>query len=235
MKYEFNNNCLLFNDNAIAVLDKMIEEGNKVDMIFTDPPYRVNGRGCAGKTHGILKDTLNMKGVVFKHNDIEISDWIGKFYEVLKDTGHCYIMTNNKNLSYYLNEIEKTNFHIIKILIWKKDNCITNMYYMDAHEYIIFCRKGKAVKINNCGTKSVLEVSNTKGKVHPTEKPVELTDILVGNSSNKGEVVLDPFMGVGGCGISCKKLGRKFIGIELDENYYNVAKERIQNTKQESE
>lgn len=63
--------------------------------------------------------------------------------------------------------------------------------------------------------------------IHDTEKPVELTDILVGNSSNAGDTVLDPFMGIGGCGVSCKNLGRKFIGVELSEDYYNIAKSRM--------
>ena len=63
--------------------------------------------------------------------------------------------------------------------------------------------------------------------VHDTEKPVELTDILIGNSSNDGDTVFDPFMGIGGCGVSAAKLGRKFIGCELDERYYNIAKNRI--------
>lgn len=220
-------NHLIFNENAMDVLDAMIAKGKKVDMIFTDPPYKTTSRGSYGGTGGILKEELNMKGKVFEHNDLDISDWIGKLYEVLKDTGHCYIMTNNKNLRHYLNEIEKAEFNIFKTLIWKKDNCITNMYYMDSHEYIIFCRKGSAVKINNCGTKSVLEVANPKNKLHPTEKPTDLTDIIIANSSKEGETVFDPFMGVGGCGVSCKNLGRKFIGIELSEDYYNIAKSRM--------
>ena len=218
---------LIFNENAMDVLDAMIAKGKKVDMIFTDPPYKTTSRGSYSGTGGILKEELNMKGKVFEHNDLDISDWIGKLYEVLKDSGHCYIMTNNKNLSHYLNEIEKAKFNIFKTLIWKKDNCITNMYYMDSHEYIIFCRKGSAVKINNCGTKSVLEVANPKNKLHPTEKPTDLTDIIIANSSKEGETVFDPFMGVGGCGVSCKNLSRKFIGIELSEDYYNIAKSRM--------
>lgn len=79
----------------------------------------------------------------------------------------------------------------------------------------------------------MLQISNKKMKdsngktVHDTEKPVELTDILIGNSSNDGDTVFDPFMGIGGCGVSASKLGRKFIGCELDERYYNIAKNRI--------
>ena len=200
---------------------------NSIDLVVTDPPYRTTSRGSFGGTGGILKDELNMKGKVFFHNDIKISDWINEIYRVLKDGSHCYIMYNNVNLYEYLNEIKKAKFNIFKVLIWKKDNCITNMYYMDSHEYIIFCRKGKAVKINNCGTKSVLEVPNVKKKTHPTEKPVELMKILIANSSQKSQLVLDPFMGSGSTGLACKELYRDFIGIELDEKYFNIAKERI--------
>jgi site-specific DNA-methyltransferase (adenine-specific) len=66
--------------------------------------------------------------------------------------------------------------------------------------------------------------------VHDTEKPVELTNILIANSTNMGDVVLDPFMGIGGAGVSCKNLDRDFIGMELDENYFEIAKKRIEET-----
>ena len=90
-------------------------------------------------------------------------------------------------------------------------------------------RKGNAKSINNMGTKNILEVKNIIGKkVHPTEKPVELNEILIGNSSNEGDLVLDPFMGSGSSGVACKKLNRDFIGIEIDEKYFNIAKERIE-------
>jgi site-specific DNA-methyltransferase (adenine-specific) len=101
------------------------------------------------------------------------------------------------------------------------------MYYMDSHEYIIFCRKGKAKRINNCGTKSVLNVDNPRNKVHPTEKPVELMEVLINNSSQEGELVLDPFMGSGTTAIACINNNRNYIGFELDKQYYDIANVRI--------
>ena len=75
----------------------------------------------------------------------------------------------------------------------------------------------------------MLEVPNVAKKLHPSEKPVELMKILVANSSNDGDTILDPFMGVGSVGVACSEIGeRKFIGIEIDENYFNIAKERIE-------
>lgn len=206
---------------------KNIPDGS-IDLVVTDPPYKTTSRGSSGGTGGILKEEINKRGKVFKHNDIEFNEWLPELYRVLKDTGHAYIMSNNKNLKNMLMEIENVGFNIYKTLIWAKNSPITNMYYMDSHEYIIFCRKGKAKRINNCGTKSVLNVDNPRNKVHPTEKPVELMEVLVNNSSLDGEVVLDPFMGSGTTGVACKNLNRKFIGIELDENYFNIAKERIE-------
>lgn len=78
------------------------------------------------------------------------------------------------------------------------------------------------------GTKNILRVPNIiKVKKHPTEKPTELMEILIANSSNPGDTVMDSFMGVGSTGVACQKLGRKFIGIEIDEKYFNIAKERL--------
>ena len=202
-----------------------------IDLVVTDPPYKTTSRGSSGGTGGILKEEINKRGKVFKYNDIEFNEWLPELYRVLKDTGHAYIMSNNKNLKNMLMEIENVGFNIYKTLIWAKNSPITNMYYMDSHEYIIFCRKGKAKRINNCGTKSVLNVDNPRNKVHPTEKPVELMEVLVTNSSQEGELVFDPFMGSGSTGIACINNNRNFIGIELDETYFNIAKERIENAK----
>ena len=108
-------------------------------------------------------------------------------------------------------------------------------FYMSQFEYILFFRKGRGVKINNCGTSDILSIPNIKTKdengdnIHDTEKPVDLMRILIDNSSKEGDTVLDPFMGSGSAGIACKKLNRNFIGIELDENYFNIAKDRIEN------
>ena len=81
------------------------------------------------------------------------------------------------------------------------------------------------------GTSNILRIPNIIGnKLHPTEKPIELMKVLISNSSEQNDVVLDPFMGAGSCGVACKELRRDFIGIEIDKKYFDVAKERIDNT-----
>ena len=234
----------LYNDDCITVLDNMIQNGDTVDMIFTDPPYRVTSRGNAGNSGGMLQKKINKAGQVFEHNNIEIEVYLPKFYKVLKETGHCYIMTNHKNLTHFLKVIDEwkdpdTNegFHFIKSLIWDKGNKIMGQFYMNQFEYILFLRKGAGKKINNCGASDLISIPNKKTKdetgknIHDTEKPVDLCKILIENSSNPNEIVFDPFMGIGSCGIAAKQLGRKFIGIELDSNYYEIAKSRIKNVE----
>lgn len=224
---------LIFNENAMDVLDFMINKGKKVDMIFTDPPYKITSRGNGGNSGGMFQKKEVNNGKVFSVNNLEIEDWLPKFFEVLKDDSHCYIMVNNKNITHYLDVINKSDFHFVKCLIWVKDNKIMGQSYMSQFEYIIMLRKGSHKRINNCGTSDVLQIPNKKIKgedgkpIHDTEKPVMLTDILVENSSNEGDTILDPFMGIGGCGVSAAKLKRKFIGCELENKYYDVARQRI--------
>lgn len=224
----------LIKGDCLEVMDKLIAEGVKVDAIITDPPYKVTSRGNAGNSGGMLQKEINKKGLVFENNNININDFAPKLFSLLKDSGHAYIMTNHTNLQEYLNVLTKNGFHFIKSLIWDKGNKIMGQYYMSQFEYIIFLRKGRGVKINNCGTSDILAVANKKQKdennknLHDTEKPVELMRILIENSSKEGELVLDPFMGIGSTGVACKNTGRNFIGIELDDKYFDIAKERIE-------
>lgn len=213
---------------------------------MTDPPYKVTSRGNAGNSGGMLQKDINKKGQVFIYNNIDCLEYAPEFYRILKDGSHCYVMTNHTNLIHMLNTftdlrtdeeknkgIKPYGFHFIKSLIWDKRNKIMGQYYMSQFEYILFFRKGRGVKINNCGTSDILSIPNVKTKyvdgsnLHDTEKPVALMNILIANSSKENDTVLDPFMGIGSTGIACKTLGRKFIGIEIDNHYYEIAKQRI--------
>ena len=209
-----------------------------IDLIVTDPPYKVTPRGSAGNSGGMLQKKINREGRVFDFNDISCEQYAPEFYRILKEGTHCYVMTNHTNLIEMLNVFTRVGFKFIKCLIWDKGNKIMGQFYMNQFEYIMFFRKGKARKINNCGTSDILNIPNKKTQIdgknlHDTEKPIKLNRILVENSSNEKDIVLDPFMGIGGCGIACKELNRNFIGIELDQKYFEIAKQRIEGTKRE--
>lgn len=204
-----------------------------IDLIVTDPPYKVTSRGNAGNSGGMLQKKINRKGQVFEFNDTSCKKYAPEFYRILKDGTHCYVMTNHTNLIEMLNVFTNVGFKFVKCLIWNKGNKIMGQFYMNQFEYIMFFRKGKAKKINDCGTSDILNIPNKKTKInnknlHDTEKPVELMKILIKNSSNEGDIVLDSFMGIGSTGIASKELNRNFIGIELDEKYFEIAKKRIE-------
>ena len=225
----------LFNDDCLNILKNIPDES--IDLVVTDCPYRIVSGGCTTnnfKSGGILdRDSSdNVKtGKLFDNNDIEFSEWLPDLYRVLKDGTHCYIMINARNLKDLQTECELVGFEFQNLLVWDKGNSVLNKWYMNAFELILMLRKGTARNITDMGTSNILRIPNIIGrKFHPTEKPVELIKILVSNSSEQGEVVLDPFMGTGSCGIACRELKRDFIGIEIDEKYFDIAKERIENT-----
>lgn len=227
----------LYNDDCIKLMKKI--ESNSIDLVVTDPPYKTTKRGGTGNTGGMCKKKEFRSGNGgFTHNDVKSTDYIPELYRILKENSHCYIMTNHINLQETLNTATECGFHFIKSLIWDKGNKIMGQCYMSQFEYILFFRKGKHKKINNCGTSDIISIPNKKTKdkngnnLHDVEKPVRLMEVLIENSSNEEDSVLDPFMGIGSTGIACMNLNRKFIGIELDENYFNIAKNRIANSKE---
>lgn len=234
-------------DDEIVSVDKSCSHGllingdwrcvklpdESVDLIVTDPPYRITSRGSYGGTGGMLKTKTSMDGKIFKDNDISPKEYASEFYRILKDGTHCYVMCNHINLVKMITTFTKAGFKFTKSLIWDKGNKIVNPYYMSSFEYILFFRKGRAKRINNCGTADILRVINKKHKgeggknLHDTEKPVELMKILIENSSNPNDVVLDPFMGIGSTGVAAKDTDRMFIGCEINNSYYNIARNRI--------
>lgn len=242
MRYWFNKNkgIRLYNGDCLEVMDNLIKMGVRVDLIICDPAYPTTSRGNAGTSGGMCQSREFKEGKVFEHNSTSVKTWMPKAYELLKDGSHCYIMTNHVNLIEYLNVAKECGFHFIKSLIWNKGNKIMGQFYMSQFEYILFFRKGKAKRINNCGTSDIFDIPNKKQKdergknLHDTEKPVDLMRILVENSSNKGDLVLDFMCGINATGVACQELGRRYIGIELDEKYFNISIDRIKEANDEN-
>ena len=205
-----------------------------IDLIVTDPPYKLTSRGGSGTMGGYWKEEKAKKGVIFDNNSISCKEYLPEFYRILKNKSILYLMCNNTNLQEMINVATQSGFKFVKSLIWEKGNKICGRYYMNCFEYILLFRKGGDKPIKNCGTPDILKVPIKKQKdingknLHDTEKPVELMKILIENSSDENDIILDPFMGIGSTGIASKELKRNFIGIELDEKYFNIAKERIE-------
>lgn len=201
-----------------------------VDLIVTDPPYKIITGGDSDGTNstrpkGILSGNRELMKVIPK-----MSEWIPECFRILKNGSHAYFMVNSSNLLEMANVITSSGFKIHNYLIWEKNNCTPSQFYMKNCEYVIFCRKGRAKYINNIGSsKTVHKIDNILGnKVHPTEKPIPLMDIYILNSSSEGDIVFDPFMGSGTTGYSAITHNRRFIGMEIDADYFEIAKNRIE-------
>lgn len=137
------------------------------------------------------------------------------------------MFSNWSNLNRIITETEKVGFKLQNILVWAKDNKVMNHYYMGQTEFILLFRKGEAKDINDMGTSNFIQIPNIKNKLHPTQKPIDLMKVLIENSSNEGDIVMDCFMGSGSTGVACLETNRGFIGIEIDKKYYDIAIERI--------
>jgi site-specific DNA-methyltransferase (adenine-specific) len=222
----------IYNEDCLDVMKRMPNES--IDLIATDPPYKVTARGTSGNAGGMLLKEVNKSGNVFANNNIKPKEYIPEFFRVLKKDAHCYIMTNHINLIEILNVATKSGFHFVKSLIWDKTNKIMGKYYMSQFEYILFFRKGSDKQINNCGTSDILRIPNVKmgnkddgGNLHDTEKPIELMKILIENSTKEGELVLEPFAGIGSTILASIKSKRNYIGVEIDKEYYDTILYRI--------
>lgn len=173
---------------------------SSIDLVVTDPPYKVTKKGCYGTMGGYWTKDITNKGKIFENNDVSSKDYMKELYRVLKDKTILYIMTNNINLFEMIDEGQNAGFKFVKALIWEKGNKICGRYYMNCFEYILLLRKGGDKPIKNCGTPDILKVpikklKDKEGKnLHDTEKPVELMKILIENSSDENNTILDPFM-----------------------------------------
>jgi len=204
-----------------------------IDLVVTDPPYKMNHStgGCTSigfkeKWQGNIKAGNTVMNF---NTDIKFSEWLPEIYRVLKPDSHTYIFTNDKNISELLIETKKAGFKLSNLLVWHKNNCTPNRYYMKNGEFILFLYKGKAKPINDMSSKTIVEIKNINGKnkLHATEKPIDLLEIYIKNSSNEGDIILDPFMGSGSTAVACINTGRNYLGFEIDEEYYNVINQRI--------
>lgn len=246
---EFINKIL--NADCLDILKQLPD--CSVDLVCTDCPYRVIAGGVTDQhiqdDNGLLRTIYTSDGTrcsnawlrkdgsvpsaikngkMFANNDIEFEQWLPEIYRVLKDNTHCYIMINGRNLAELQKQAEKVGFKYQQLLVWEKGNSTPNKWYLQACEFILMLRKGGERWINNMGTKTVLKVPNQIGdKPHPTAKPIELMEILIANSTNENDIVLEPFAGSGSTCIAAKKLKRRFIGVEIDPQYCEIANQRL--------
>lgn len=138
------------------------------------------------------------------------------------------MLCNAKNVGIFKQELER-KFRIKNLLVWVKNNHGTGDLKGDfapKHELIWFVVKGRPL-LTGKRIPNVLNFAKTGNKLHPTEKPVDLMEELIKSFSKENDVILDPFMGSGSTLVACNNLNRKYIGVELSEEYFDITKKRL--------
>lgn len=206
-------------------LERMKEiPSGSIDMILTDPPY-----GMKYKRH--IKNPRFDE--IMNDNNLQwLPAVMDEIKRILTKNGNMYIFCSWHNCDIFKNELQK-RFHLKNMLIWNKGgNGMGDLRtdYGGIYEVIFFIvnNTGNQRGLNGKRDSNILSFSRSGNKLHPTEKPVAIMEYLVSKSTDEGNVVLDPFMGSGTTGVACANLNREFIGIEMDEGYFNIAKERIE-------
>lgn len=201
-----------------------------IDLVVTDPPYLINYKTNYrnDKTHRFTKE------IIGENTPEVISKAIKEFYRIMKNDTALYLFCSPDKIDFFKKEVEKY-FKIKNIIIWKKNNWTAGDLYAQfgkQYEMIILANKGRA-KFNGKRITDIWEFDKVVGKkqLHQNQKPVNLLEQCILKHSNESDTVLDAFMGSGSTGVACLNTNRNFIGIELDEDYFNIAKERIERVK----
>jgi site-specific DNA-methyltransferase (adenine-specific) len=215
-----DNTTLLLGDCLERMKDIPYES---VDLVLTDPPYNMT------KTGNSCRPNYMPGGEILDGIPPNPTEWMSGVYGVLKEGSHFYTFCNKNDIRDYLNAADSVGFHFHNIINMIKDTNMPNRWYLKFTEPVLMFKKGKAKPINDLTSRDYESVIMPKGnsKRHPTEKPSKFMEKLVSNSTKHNELVLDPFMGSGTTGVAAMNLGRKFIGIEKNPSYFQIAKQRI--------
>lgn len=241
------NNIQIYCDNCMQLINDISD--NSVDLILTDPPYIISK--CSGYTNNSpdKPDYIKKYG---KHK-IDFGEWdkleldlqtlLSEFYRVLKPSGTLIMFYDLWKLQELKECAESNKFKQPRLGIWNKTNPVpinSKLNYLSNSKefFVTFVKKSKPTfnSVYDDGNYYLPEESDTyylpilHGKErtsHPTQKPLQLINDLLDKHSNPGDVVLDPFMGSGTTGVACINSGRKFIGIEINEEYFKIAQTRM--------
>lgn len=233
-----NNLNIVFNEDCVSGMINRIED-NSIDLILADPPYQISKPSQLGT----LKDRKNARtGTYFGEWDdnFDNNKWIEQASRVLKNGGSLLTFNDVKKVSLIIDIATKNGLVYKDSLIWKKTNPMPRnrdrRYVQDIEILIWFVKPSKPWTFNrvnepyeSCVKVYPVESGGGYKRIHPTQKPLKLILDLVNIHSNEGDVVLDPFMGSGTTAIACISSNRKYIGFELNEEYYKKMSKRIGN------
>ncbi|HQB64115.1 MAG TPA: site-specific DNA-methyltransferase [Sedimentibacter sp.] len=214
----------IINDDCLNCIDSL----PPVHLVVTDPFYGSGGRD--GSVHlnddNIIGNRMSADSLIWF-----VKQYSKKLYEKTFDDSHCYIFSDWRKYKDIQIAFETSGWELRSLIVWDKGNGMGE-FWRSTHEFILFFTKRKPRKLTHGGCMNVLRFAPVRGnKLHPSEKPIELLGYLIEASSNVGETVLDCFAGSGSTLEAARKLGRKAVGIELSQKYYEVMKNRLSQTE----
>ena len=227
--------CLLCGNSKDII--KRIPD-NSIDFILTDPPYNI-GKHSTGNIPLPGRTAMNNDVADWDWVDFNPEEWVDDFIRILKPTGNLFIFTSYNQIGRWYNCLDH-KFDTTNFMVWHKTNPAPKIFkagFLNSCEMIFTCWNKKHTWnfISQAEMHNFLEspicmrperLSNPK---HPAQKPVSILKKMIEIASNKGDIIFDPFMGVGSTGVAALNLERRFIGVEIDNNYFQAAKKRIEN------
>ncbi len=232
----------LYNSDCLTAMKNL--SSNTINLILTDPPYNL-GLFMKKRDTNLQKMRKNFFGSA-EWDNLEFSDWINSMNEFFKEAsriiqkgGSLIVFMSIIKVESIIKIAEQYGFYYKTTGIWHKTNPMPrnmNLHFVNSTEaWIYFTYKTKTGTFNNNGVlyhdfieTSVAPSSERIFGKHPTQKPEKLMSYFINLLSNEGDFILDPFMGAGTTGVVAKKQNRNFIGIELNTEYFNIAKNRIE-------
>lgn len=224
----------LINEDCLKYM-KTIPD-NTIDLILTDPPYNI-AQYSTGNIFLPGRDPLNNDIASWDNVPLEPKDLLYDFKRIIKPHGNIFIFTSY-NLIGKWHEVFDKEFDTFQFFIWHKTNPTPKIHkngFLNSCEMII-CLWNKGHKWNFLSQKEMhnffespicMGLERLRNPKHPTQKPVKLLTHIINISSTPGDIVFDPFMGVGSTGVASLKSGRKFVGCEIDKTYYEAAYTRL--------
>ena len=225
MKFEDMINTIQLGD-CLEIMKSM--SNDSVDVSFTSPPYN----SIRHKKYKNYTDDLD-------NYYLFLCKFTDELLRITKRTVIVNVQTNYYNRSDVYKYIGKYSKEISRIIIWNKSNPTpSSMQHKltNAYEFFMIFSKEESVTINSIFMKDVIDfpINSQKIKGHKAVMNSDVADLFIKEFSNKDDIVLDCFMGTGTTALSCKKYGRNFIGIEIDKEYFNLSKSRIEELKKQS-
>jgi len=238
--------------DCIAVMQSL--PAASVDLIFADPPYNLQLKGALHRPDNSLVDAVDDHWDQFSGFDAYdrfTRDWLAAARRLLKPNGAIWVIGSYHNIFRLGAELQNQGFWLLNDVVWRKSNPMPNFRgkrFTNAHETLIWASRAEASRytFNYEALKSLNEgvqmrsdwvlplctgherLKDAAGdKAHPTQKPESLLHRIIVGTTNPGDVVLDPFFGTGTTGAVAQMLGRRWIGIEREEQYRAVAAERL--------